>query len=97
MLLPLWTSQLRTARVMMDAHTVIGLRMLGFAGVIDSARDEPLRMVMEKQHAFAEAGAEATRAMWQGQSALRAYDRALAPIGRTAHNNAKRLRARRLS
>ena len=83
--------QFATVRMMAEAQTVIGLRMLGMAGVLPAAPMENARMVSEKQHAFSEAGMAAARAMMTGRGPLGAWSAALAPIGRTTRANSKRL------
>lgn len=86
--------QWATARMLTEAQTVIGLRMLGLAGVLPAAKNENLRMVTEKQRAFAEAGMAATTAMMTGAGPMGAWTAALRPIGRATRANSKRLSGR---
>ncbi len=86
--------QMRTARMMMEAQTVIGMRMMGMAGMIPARPDETSRMVREKQAAFARAAMAGTGAFVTGGTPAQAYGRALAPIGRVTRANAKRLTKR---
>lgn len=86
--------QFATARMMAEAQTVIGLRMLGMAGVLPAAKGENARMVAEKQRAFTEAGWAATRSMMTGAGPMAAWGAALTPIGRTTRANSKRLSKR---
>ncbi|MFO6463635.1 antifreeze protein [Jannaschia sp. KMU-145] len=88
--------QMRTAHMLAEAQTVIGMRMLGMAGVLPATKGENLRMVTEKQTAFVDAGRAATMAMIAGATPVAVYSAALAPIGRTTRANSRRLtRARR--
>ena len=87
--------QMQTARMMIEAQTVIGLRVMGMAGLMPAAKGENLRMVTEKQIAFADAWMAGTQAMLSGASPGQAYSRALRPIGRKTSANSKRLTRRR--
>jgi len=82
---------LATAKMMGEAQTVIGLRMLGMTGMLPASGAEGYRMVAEKQTAFAQAGVAATQAIWRGGSAMTAMEAALAPISRTTNANSRRL------
>ena len=94
MLLQMMRLNIATARMMTEAQTVIGLRMLGMAGMVPSATDETPRMVTEKQTAFAKAGLAAATAVMTGRGPLAAYGSALGPIGRTTRSNVRRLSKR---
>ena len=83
--------QLAAARMLLEAQTVIGLRMLGMMGVLPAARGENGRMVREKQRAFAEAGMAAGRAALTGAAPVAIWSAALAPVGRVTGANARRL------
>ena len=83
--------QWATARMMAEAQTVIGLRVLGMAGVLPAAEGENARMVVEKQRAFAEAGMAAAKVWMAGGGAVGAWGAALRPIGRTTRANSRRL------
>ncbi|WP_371153753.1 antifreeze protein [Jannaschia sp. 2305UL9-9] len=96
-MLELFHLQMRTAQMMVEANTVIGLRMLGMAGVLPSDAGETSRMVSEKQKAFARAGAAASAAMIAGKTPLQAYGLALTPIGKTTRANAMRLTKRKIA
>ena len=86
--------QMRTARMMLEAQTVIGLRMMGMAGLVTARPDENIRMITEKQAAFAKAAMAGATALMTGGTMAQAYGRALTPIGRTTRANAKRLSKR---
>ncbi len=90
-MLELLRLQMRTAQMMMEAQTVVGMRMLGMAGVLPAAKGENERMVAEKQRAFAQSGLAAAKALMAGKSPAQAYGLALTPIGRTTRANSKRL------
>ena len=91
MMMDLMRLQMATARIMVEAQTVIGLRLMGMAGVLPSASNENARMVTEKQAAFARAGLDASRAMAMGAGPVGAWSAALRPIGRTTRANSRRL------
>lgn len=86
--------QMQTARMLAEANQVIGLRMMGLAGVTRAAPGENLRMVTEKQAAFAQSGAAMMRAFWSGRSPAAIYGAALRPIGRRTRANSRRLTRR---
>jgi len=88
---------MQTARMMVEAQTVIGLRMMGMAGAMPAAQGESMRMITEKQAAFASAWMAGAQAMLSGASPGQVYGRALAPVGRKTRANSERLtrRARR--
>lgn len=94
-MLELLRLQMRTMQMMAEAQTVIGIRMMGMAGIMPAARGENRRMIAEKQSAFALSGLAAARAMMAGKSMAQAYGLALAPIGRTTRANSRRLTARK--
>ena len=91
MMMDMMRLQFATARMLAEAQTVIGLRMLGMAGVLPAATGENRRMVEEKQRAFARAAAAAARSMMTGAGPVAVWSAALSPIGRTTRANARRL------
>ena len=90
-MLELWRLQMRAARMMSEAQTVIGMRMLGMAGLVPSEAGETTRMVREKQTAFARSGVAMANAMMTGRTPAQILARGLTPIGRTTRSNARRL------
>ncbi|MGB3554732.1 MAG: antifreeze protein [Jannaschia sp.] len=90
-MMDLWRLQMRTARMLAEAQLVIGLRMMGMAGIVPARADETRRMVTEKQTAFADAWRAGAVALATGQGMSRAYGRALTPVGRRTRANAARL------
>lgn len=91
----LFRLQMRTAQMLVEAQTVIGLRMLGMAGIMRADEGENLRMVSEKQAAFAQSGLAAAGALMAGKTIAQVYGLALTPIGRTTRANSRRLSVRR--
>jgi hypothetical protein len=87
----LFRLQMKTAQMLVEAQTVIAIRLLGMAGILPAARGENLRMVTEKQQAFAKSWIGAANAMMTGQGTQVAYAEALAPIGRETRANSRRL------
>ncbi len=86
--------QMRTAQMLIEAQTVIGLRMMGMAGVMTAAPGENTRMVTEKQTAFAQSGIAAMGALMAGKTPAQAYGLALTPIGQATRANSRRLSRR---
>jgi hypothetical protein len=74
-----------------EAQTVIALRMLGMAGALPSARDEPLRMMTEKIAAAQEAGLAVARAQARGADGAAIVMAGLRPVRRRTKANVKRL------
>jgi hypothetical protein len=83
--------QMNTAQMMVEAQTVITLRVLGMMGVLPAARGETVRMVTEKQEAFAKSWIAASTALMTGESTQKVYAKALAPIGSRTRSNSRRL------
>lgn len=77
--------------MMMEAQTVIGMRMLGMAGLVPADAGENARMVTEKQAAFGKSGMAMAGALMAGKSPTYAFGRGLTPIGRTTRSNSRRL------
>lgn len=95
-MMDLFRLQQQTLTMMVEAQTVIGIRLLGMAGVLPAASGENMRMVTEKQTAFAQSGIAVMGALLAGKSPIQAYGEALAPIGRTTRANSRRLTRRRM-
>ncbi|WP_167767012.1 antifreeze protein [Jannaschia formosa] len=93
-MLQVFRLQMQTARMMVEAQTVIGMRMMGMAGLMPAAQGETLLMVTEKQTAFADAWMAGAQAMLSGASPGQVYGKALAPIGRATSANSRRLTRR---
>jgi hypothetical protein len=87
----LFRLQMKTAQMLVEAQTVIALRLMGAAGVLPAAKGENLRMVTEKQEAFATAWMDAATAVMTGKGSQAVYASALAPIGMATRANSRRL------
>ena len=85
---------IRTATMLTEAQMVIGMRMLGMAGMWRVSPSENARMVSEKVSAVQDAALAATRAALQGKSPVTIAEHALKPIRRRTSANAKRLTKR---
>ncbi len=93
------TSTLRTqaalasdyGRMMMEANMVIGIRMMGMAGLWAMPAAELDRMIAEKQNAFTGSAIAATLSAMTGGTPEAIARAALGPIGRKTRSNVKRL------
>lgn len=79
------------AKLMMDTHTVMTLRVMGMAGAIPAASDENTRMVHEKGPAFSEAMTAATKAAMSGKRPDQIMAASIKPLQRKVSSNRKRL------
>ena len=82
---------LKTWSLWAEASMVIGMRMLGMAGVWAARPDENTRMVAEKPAAFAASAAAAGRAAMTGKRPDQIAAAAMAPLARKARANRRRL------
>lgn len=80
-----------TARLMIEAQTVITLRLLGMSGWWGRGKDEDRRMVAEKQAAFAKAGIAMWGAAMKGGSPETVAGAGIRPLRRTTKGNVARL------
>ena len=62
-----WTVGVHAAQMMVEAQTVMALRLLGFAGIWSTTPAGAVRMVLEKPSAFIRAAASATEALMSGK------------------------------
>lgn len=85
---------LKTGMMLMDAQMVIGMRMMGMAGLWRVHPSETARMSSEKVSAAAQSAVAASTAMLTGKSAAQVAEAALKPIARRTSSNVKRLAAR---
>lgn len=74
-----------------EAGSVIWMRGLGMMGLWNVSKSENLRMITEKQAAFAEAGRAAHSAIWHGKTPDAALAAAVKPIRRATKSNSLRL------
>lgn len=88
------TLSFRLGFMLAEAQMVIGMRMLGMAGMWRVTPGENARMVSEKPSTAQDATPAATSAAPQGRSPAVIADHALKPIRRRTSANAKRLARR---
>ncbi|MCU0904581.1 MAG: antifreeze protein [Tabrizicola sp.] len=86
--------QFRFGLMLAEAQMVIGMRMMGLAGMWRVTPTENARMVSEKLAAAQESAFAATRAVLQGRSPAIVADHALKPIRRRTSANTRRLARR---
>jgi hypothetical protein len=88
------TLSIKTAMMLTQAQMVIGMRMMGMAGLWRVQPSENARMSSEKVQAAQDSGQAMMRAAMQGKSAAKVAEAGLRPVARTTRANAKRLAAR---
>jgi hypothetical protein len=86
--------QMRFGLMLAEAQMVIGMRMLGMAGMWRVTPSENSRMVSEKLSAVQDAAMAATQAVLAGKPPAAIADQALKPIRRRTSANVKRLARR---
>lgn len=74
-----------------ETSMVMGMRMLGMAGLWPVQPDESLRMVAEKAPAFSDAALAGAAAAWAGKRPDQIAAATLAPLTRKARANRRRL------
>lgn len=89
--LAFWTAGMAMTRMAGEAQMVIGMRMLGMAGLWTVSPGENARMVSEKQTAFLDSGAAAMKAALSGRGAAGVMQAATAPLKRKTGANLRRL------
>lgn len=89
--LQMMTLSFRYATMLAEAQMVIGMRMMGMAGLWRVTPSENARMVSEKVSAVQDATLAATRAALKGKPPAVIAEHALKPIRRRTSANAKRL------
>ena len=87
----IWRSGFDAWRMLVEAQTVIALRMMGMAGFWTLSESETTLMITEKQQAFAQSALDATAAIMRGQPPERILAAAVRPLGRKTSANARRL------
>jgi hypothetical protein len=85
------TLAFRYATMLAEAQMVIGMRMLGMAGLWRVTPGENTRMVSEKLAAVQESAVAVTRATLQGKAPAIVAEHALKPIRRRTSANTRRL------
>ena len=91
-----WANALQVGYVMAEAQAVIGMRLLGMAGVWSVTPAEDARMVAEKVYAMTKAVTDASRVAMLGGSASDVAAAAIRPIRQKTRANARRLGKRGL-
>ena len=86
--------QVKFGFMLAEAQMVIGMRLLGIAGMWRVTPDESTRMVSEKLSAAQESALAATRAVLTGKPPAVIADLALKPIRRRTSANTRRLARR---
>jgi hypothetical protein len=81
-------------RMLLEAQTVIALRMMGMAGVLPARPGETTRMVTEKVAAAQDAGVAMARAAMAGASPAAITSAGLKPVRRRTRANVARLTRR---
>lgn len=87
----MWMTGFEAARLGLEAQTVIGLRIMGLAGLWAMPSSENLRMVSEKQAAFAAAAMAVGTALARGATATTVARRAMTPVRARTSANVRRL------
>ena len=85
---------MKTSMMLMEAQMVIGMRMMGMAGLWRVQPSENARMSSEKVSAISEAAIATSQAIMSGKSPALIAEAALKPISRRTKSNVKRLAAR---
>lgn len=87
----LFSLQIRFASLMLEAQSVVALRMMGMAGMIPAHSGENCRMIEEKGPAMQRAFMAATRAAWAGKRPDQVFSAAMTPVSDRVRSNRKRL------
>ncbi|UWR21364.1 antifreeze protein [Sulfitobacter sp. S190] len=90
----MWANAFQIGMVAAEAQAVIGMRMLGMAGIWSVTRNENNRMLSEKAYALTKSGTDAARVMARGGPPEKIAQAAIKPIRQTTRANAKRLAKR---
>lgn len=85
---------LKTGIMLMEAQMVIGMRMLGMAGLWRVTPSEATRMSSEKVSAATQSAIVASQAILSGKSPAVIAESALNPVARRTRSNVKRLAQR---
>ena len=85
---------MRTGMMLMEAQMVIGMRMMGMAGLWRVPPSETAKMSSEKVAAVSASAMATSKAILTGKSPAFIAEAALKPIARRTRSNAKRLASR---
>ena len=86
-----WDNAVEVSLIMIEAHTVINMRLMGMAGLWSVAPQENTRMVTEKLEAMVQASTDAGMVTLRGGSPDEIAAAVIAPIRKATRANAKRL------
>ena len=89
-----WKTGLQASFLLAESQTVIGLRLLGMAGMWHVPKTENSRMVQEKVPAFAASAMAASYAAMNGRRPDQIMHAANHPLRRKTISNSRRLRGR---
>jgi hypothetical protein len=89
--LDLWQNSVQIGMIMAEAQWVIGLRMMGMAGMWSVKPSENSLMVTEKSHAMTRSLTNAGLAAMSGKNGDQILAAALKPIRQKTRANASRL------
>lgn len=85
---------MKTGMMLMEAQMVIGMRMMGMAGLWRVHPSENAMMSSEKVSAVSQSAIATSQAIMTGKSPAFIAEAALKPISRRTKSNVKRLAAR---
>ena len=78
--------------MMLEAQSVITMRLMGMAGIWSVSPQENTRMITEKMEAMVKSAADASRVTLRGGSADEITAAAIAPVRSATRANSKRLK-----
>jgi hypothetical protein len=91
-----FANTVQVAHMMAEAQMVIGMRLMGMAGIWSVPPAEDARMVSEKMHAVTRSATDAGHAMMRGETPDKITAAAIKPLRQKTRANAKRLGKRGL-
>lgn len=91
-----WRNAVQMTHLMSEAQSVIGMRLMGMAGLWSVTASEDERMVSEKLQAMQRASSDATTVMLRGGTPDQITAAAIKPYRQKTCANAKRLGKRGL-
>ncbi|MGB3243564.1 MAG: antifreeze protein [Sulfitobacter sp.] len=89
--LNLLSLNMQMTTMLVEAQSVVTLRMLGMGGAIPAPAGENERMIKEKPVAMVDAFSAAAKAVMAGKRPDQIMSAAIAPMGRKVRANRKRL------
>ena len=82
---------MQMASLMVEAQTVVALRVMGMSGAIPASTDENALMINEKSTAIIDAYSAGTKAAMEGKTPDQIMSAAMEPVSRKVTANRKRL------